>query len=459
MNPEQTMTSPTPMQRPAAAPDAPHPQHRGNDYAAPAHTAGGHDEIPKDLPKIGTGKIMIVAVVGVAILAGLFVLGYVPRRNRIAEANKVAQEQSEKPIVEVQLPKRVTTGGNLVLPADARAMQETPIYPRANGYLKRLLVDIGDHVKAGDLLAEIDTPEVDAQLNEAKAALEQARANMTKSKADLALAQSTLNRYETLAKSDGGLAVTQQDLDEKRAAFNQSQSAANAAGANVTAAEAAVQRLITLQGFEKVTAPFNGVVSARNYDVGALISPANTAAGSELFRLTRADTLRVFVNVPQSAASAVKIGQPATLEVRNFAGKKFAGKVVRTSGAIDPNTRTLRMEIDIPNSDYTLWAGMYGQVTLPILADNPPLIVPTSAMMFAQDGTKVALVDAGGKIRMQKITVGRDLGQELEVTEGLSGDDKVVTNPGERLADGVEVQVAQPGKKDAVQPKTETAQR
>ena len=449
MSADMNSTMTPPQKTPAPARD-------GNGAPAPAH--GGHDEIPKDLPKIGTGKIVIVAIVGVAILAGLFVIGYIPQRKRIAEADRVAKEQGDKPIVDVALPKRPPTSGNLVLPADARAMQETPIYPRANGYLKRLLVDIGDKVKAGDLLAEIDTPEIDAQLNEARAALEQSRANLTKSKADLALAQSTLNRYETLSKSDGGLAVTEQDLDEKRAAFNQAQSASNAAGANVTAAEAAVQRLTTLQGFEKVTAPISGVISARNYDVGALISPANTTVGSELLRVTQADTLRVFVNVPQSYASQIKIDQPASLEVRNFPGRKFTGKVVRTAGAIDPNTRTLRMQIDIPNADYTLWAGMYGQVTMPILADNPPLVVPTSAMMFQSDGTKVAVVD-GGKIRMQKITVGRDLGQELEVTEGLSGDEKVVTNPGERLADGVEVEVVQPAKKDAVQPKTQTAQR
>src|SRR5205814_2209477 len=229
---------------------------------------------------------------------------------------------------------------------------------------------------------------------------------------DEELAQSTLTRYEDATKNSTG-AVTEQDLDQKRAALNQAHAASDAAAANVTAAEAAVQRLVTLQGFEKVTAPFGGIVSARNYDVGALISPANTAAGSELFRLTRADTLRVFVNVPQSYASAVKIGQAAKFEVRNFPGRKFDGKVMRSAGAIDAATRTLRMQIDIPNDDYTLWAGMYGQVTLPLQADQPPLLVPTSAMLFQTDGTKVALVD-GGKIRMQKIAVGRDLGQELD---------------------------------------------
>jgi membrane fusion protein, multidrug efflux system len=399
-------------------------------------------------------RVTLLALVGLGALAAW---GIATRTRALAE---VARQTDELAITKVAVVKPTLGAAQqeLALPGTVQPFADAPILARTNGYVKKWYVDLGARVTTGQLLAEIDTPEVDAQLNEARAALEQSRANLTKSKADLALAQSTLTRYEDLAKSDGGLAVTQQDLDEKRAAFNQAQSASNAAGANVTAAEAAVQRLVTLQGFEKVTAPINGVISSRNYDLGALISPANTSAGSELFRITRADTLRVFVNVPQSYASSIKIDQPANLEVRNFPGRKFIGKVVRTSGAIDPNTRTLRMEVDIPNADYTLWAGMYGQLTMPLLAENPPLIVPTSAMLFQTDGTKVALVD-GGKIRMQKITVGRDLGQELEVTEGLSGEEKVVTNPGERLADGVEVEVAQPAKKDAVQSKTQTAQR
>lgn len=394
----------------------------------------------KDLPSISTRSVVIVVAVIGLLLAALFVIGFIPHRERMQEAEKVALEGRGRPIVDVVQPKRAATGGELVLPGDARAMQETSIYPRANGYLKKLYVDIGDKVKEGQLLAEIDQPEVDAQLNESRAMLEQAKANVAKSEADLELAKSTLARYEDAAKTSDG-AVTAQDVDEKRSAFNQAMSALAASKANVAATEASVQRLTDLQGFAKVTAPFGGIITSRNYDVGALLSPSNTGEGRELFQMTQSDVLRVFVNVPQTYASSIKVGQPARFEVRNFPGKPFAGTVTRMSGAIDPTNRTLRVQIDIPNADYTLLAGSYGQVRLDILPAQPPLIVPTSAMVFQSDGTKVALVK-DGKIQMQKVSLGRDLGIELEVTDGLSGDEHVVTNPGERLADGVEVDVA-----------------
>jgi RND family efflux transporter MFP subunit len=397
-----------------------------------------HEEvIPKDLPRLGSVTVGALTGIGVVILGILFVVGYMPRRNRIAEADRVAAEAADKPIVDVVLPKRTPTAGDLVLPGDARAFQEAALYPRANGYLKKLLVDIGDRVKEGQLLAEIDTPELDAQLNEARAATEQAKANLSKAQADLELAQTTMTRYGNLAKTAG--AVTPQDVDEKRAQFNQSQHAFEAAKANVTASNAAVQRLTDLQSFQKITAPFAGIISERNYDVGALLSSGNT--GKALFRLAQSDTLRVYVNVPQSYASGLKIGQDATLEVRNFPDRKFVGKVARTSGAVDPANRTLRVEINVDNRDNQLWAGMYGTVTLPVLRDQPPLIVPSSALLMQAKGTQVAVIEAN-KVRMKTIGVGRDLGQELEVTTGLTENDQVVANPGERLSEGVEVQIA-----------------
>jgi RND family efflux transporter MFP subunit len=294
-------------------------------------------------------------------------------------------------------------------------------------------------VKAGQLMAEIDIPEIDAELNESRAQLQQIKTNVAKAQADYDLAQSTWNRYDSLARTGNG-AVTEQDLAEKLAAFNQAKAALDSARAAVTASEAAVQRLMDMQSFAKVTAPFGGIVSARNYDIGALLSPTNAGDGKEMFRLTQADTLRVFVNVPQSYASSVKLGQPAGFTVRNFPGKVFEGKVTRTTGAIDPNTRTLRMQVDIPNPDLTLWAGMYGQVKLAITPDHPPLIVPTSAMMFKPDGTIIAVAE-GNRVHLKKVTLGRDFGTELEVVDGLNDNDKVVSNPGERLSEGIEVQV------------------
>ena len=418
-----------------APPHATAPQER-----IAAHSTHEAETVPTDLPKVGARHVTLFSV-GVAIVfIAMFVLGYIPHRARLREANEIAAQRSQKPIVDVVQPKRSAGDTELLLPGDARAMQETLIYPRANGYLKKLLVDIGDHVKAGQLLAEIDTPEIDAQLNETRAALQQAKANVTTSRTNFELTQSTFNRYESLAKTG---AVTSQDVDEKRSMFNQARSALDAASANVAAQEAAVQRLTDLQGFEKVTAPFAGVISGRNYDVGALLNPAVTGPGKELFRLEQVETIRVFVNVPQSYVSSITTGQEAFFESRNYPGKPFKGKLTRSAGAIDPATRTMRVEIDCPNPDDQLYAGMYGTVRLPISKTNTPLILPTSAMMFQADGTKVAVVEDGNRIRTQKVAVGRDFGTELEILEGLAGSERVVSNPGQNIADGLEVQVAE----------------
>jgi RND family efflux transporter MFP subunit len=413
------------------------------------------EQIPKDLPTVKTRHIAIIAFVGVVLLGGLFLVGFIPHRNRVAQAEEIAREQDDRPKVDVVQPRRAESRGELQLPGDARAFQDTSIYPRATGYLKRLLVDIGDRVTEGQLLAEIDAPEVTAQLDEAKAAVEQSKANVTKAQTDLAFAGTTYDRYQSLSKTG---AVTPQDVDEKLAAVNQSRSALDAAKANVTAAQAAVQRLSELQSFQKITAPFAGVITARNYDVGALLQANNT--GKEMFRLEQTDTLRVFVNIPQTYATSIKNGQAATLEVRNFPGRQFTGKVTRAAGALDPSTRTLRMQVDFPNPDGTLIAGMYGQVRFQLADAQPPLLVPTGAMIFEADGTKVALVE-NNHVRFQKVDVGRDLGTELEVTNGLNGDEQVIANPGARLADGVEVQVVDTPTPPQVPPrdKTQTASK
>ena len=218
-----------------------------------------------------------------------------------------------------------------------RAFQETAIYPRTSGYLKRWLVDIGDQVKKDQLLAEIDTPEVDAQLNQSEATLEQTKANVIKAEADMNLAKVTLNRYLDANKQSPG-SVTAQDVDEKQIAYDDAVSALKQVKASVVAQEADVHRLQVLQGFEKVTTPFRGIITARNYDNGALLSAGNTAAGSELFSVQETDTLRVFVNVPQTYVTAIKIGQDGFLNVRNYPGKEFKGTATRWAGALDPTT-------------------------------------------------------------------------------------------------------------------------
>ncbi|MGE5608719.1 MAG: efflux RND transporter periplasmic adaptor subunit [Bacillota bacterium] len=394
--------------------------------------------LPTDLPRIGSGTVCVMALLVAALLGGLFLLGWMPRGHRESQLLSDAEAvQNARPVVEVSLPKRSSATTELVLPGDVRAMQETAIYPRASGYLKRLLVDVGDRVEAGQLLAEIDTPEVDAELTQARALLEQSKANANKTQVDLDLAQKTLRRFEELAQTN---AVAQQQIDEKRSAFDQARAAAEAAKATVAAAQATVGRLTTLQGFEKVVAAFTGTITVRNYDVGTLLSASNTGAGKELFRLEQIDTLRVFVNVPQTYVTMIKKDQVANLTVRNFPGRQFAGKVVRSNESLDAATRTLRFEVDVPNADRVLHAGMYGQVTFQLRNDMPPLTVPTSALVFGGDGTKVAVVQ-DGKVHLQQVTVGRDLGTEVEVPLGLSGEELVVANPDERITEGAEVQV------------------
>jgi multidrug efflux pump subunit AcrA (membrane-fusion protein) len=277
----------------------------GDNHRTAETSQDPHEAIPTDLPRLSNFAVVVAALVVVGCFAGLFALGWFPHQRRDAELTEHAQEMNElKPVVQVAAPQRTQAGQDLVLPADVRAMQETSIFPRANGYLKKLYVDIGDQVKSGQLLAEIDSPDIDAELAQAKAAQVQSQAQQTKAQDDLELAQATFKRYEAFSKTGG---VTQQQFDEKQAALTQAQSVLAAATANVKAADANVQRLAALQGFEKVFAPFSGTITARNYDLGALMTPGGTP-GRELFRIADVSTLRVFVNVPQTYVTALRTG-------------------------------------------------------------------------------------------------------------------------------------------------------
>jgi len=218
--------------------------------------------------------------------------------------------------------------------------------------------------------------------------------------------------------------------------------------ASLAVADAEVKRLTVLQGFERVVAPFAGTITARNYDVGALLAPTNTGDGRELYRLDRTDSLRVFVSVPQAYATGVNIGENAFVTVRNYQGREFAGKVTRSAGAVDPATRTLRFQVDVPNADAKLYAGMYGEVRLPVAAERPTLTVPTSALVFGAEGTFVWVVE-GDRAHKKSVVVGRDFGTELEITSGLSATDDVVKNPGERLVEGMTVRVSRAGSNGA----------
>jgi RND family efflux transporter MFP subunit len=290
-------------------------------------------------------------------------------------------------------------------------------------------------VKEGELLAEIDAPDLDAELVRAQATTALAQQGVAKANNDRELAKATLARYEGLGQKGG---VTQQDLDEKRSNATQAEVALATARASVAASEAEVARLATLQKFERVTAPFQGVVTARDLDVGTLLPSG--ANGRVLFRIARTDVVRVFVDVPQGDATDVRIGGDATLLVRNHPGREFAGKISRTAGALDPATRTLRVQIDVENGDGLLLPGMYGEARLKIVRKSGRATVPTSAVVFDAGGTHVWLVKESKAARLD-VALGTDFGTAIEIENGIAADADVVTNPGERLREGGPVRV------------------
>lgn len=437
----------TPQQAPPPPLPAPHAGNGNGGVGRPAQPGHAHDEnvIPSDLPRPSRTTIAAAVLIFCALLVVLFLLGWIPSRRHLAEAREDARAQSDQtPAVEVAFPKQQASATSVSLPCDVKSLEETAIFPRTNGYLKTLRHDIGDHVQAGELLAEIDTPEVDAQLAQSQANMEQAEANVQKAEADKNLAKTTYDRYQ---KTGPGGGVSQQQIDQQKAAYDDAVSGLEQTRASVVAAEADVKRLQVLQGFEKVTAPFTGTITARNYDIGALLSATDTAAGHEMFRIAQTDTLRVFVNVPQDEATNVRTGQPARLVVRNYPGRHFDGTVARTAGAIDPVTRTLSVELHFPNPKGELYAGMYGEANLDVVPGEKTLVIPSSALLFNANGKQVAIVH-DGKVHLQSINIGKDLGTEMEITSGLNPNDEVVSNPGEKLAEGVQVKVVnqpQPG--------------
>jgi multidrug efflux system membrane fusion protein len=314
----------------------------------------------------------------------------------------------------------------LTLPGTLQGHLEAPIYARASGYLQRWTRDIGESVKQGELLALIDAPEAEQELQQARASGEQIRAR-------LGLAESSLQRWETLRKMD---AVPQQELDERRAARGQAQ-------ADLAAAQANVRRLEQLQAFRRVTAPFAGTIVRRNVDVGALIGAGNNGANRELFYLAQTDRLRIDVAVPQTYAASVKAGQQVSVKLLERPGTPFKGVVARTSGAIDTATRSLHVEISLPNPDGKLLPGAYVEVSLPLSNQVNSLVIPVATLQFRQNGARVALVqsDAQGvqRVILRQVKLGRDFGRELEVLDGVGAQDLLVLNPHDAIEQGERV--------------------
>jgi membrane fusion protein, multidrug efflux system len=391
--------------------------------SAPGHSSTHQKEHVK---KVKPRTLWLIALfAGLAFLI-LFIVGFWIRHDRVKKREKMAKEMRDQPlVVQTVQPKRTQKSFNLTLPADIHPFAAAALYARTSGYLGSWKVDINDRVRPGQVMAVISAPDTDADLEQARAALRQQEAGH-------ALTVATERRFRGLVEIQG---VTQEQLDQNHSAEEQ-------AGANVAAAAATVDRLKALVGFEQITAPFAGVVTARNYDVGALISASNIGPGQELFDLVEDDRLRVFVNVPQADALLIRYDQPAALTLeRNYPGHKFTGQVSRSTGALDPVTRTLRIEIDFENDDpaFHIFPGMYGVAILTIQRDAAVLTVPTSALMFEAEGKRVAIVTGDNKIHFQPIVPGSDFGTEIEITSGLKGDERVVSNPGEQLTEGIAV--------------------
>ena len=379
-------------------------------------------ESARSQPGRGVFVALAVLVVAGAIVAG----GIIPRiRARAAVAGET--REMAVPTVNVIHPKQGAPQQELILPGNIQAFTDSPIYARTNGYLKKWYVDIGAHVKSGQLLAEIETPEVDQQLQQARAQLNTAKANYN-------LSQITAQRYQDLKNTDS---VAKQDVDNAVGSFE-----ANAA--QVSTAEYQVKYLEQLEGFKRIYAPFDGVITARNTDIGALIT-AGSGGGvaTQLFHISATRTLRVYVNVPQQYSPSARPGLAADLTLQEFPGRKFKGKLVRTSDAIDLASRTLLVEVDVDNSTGELLPGAYAEVHLKIPSDVPTYIVPVSALIFRSEGLEVGTVQDDNKAALVRITIGRDLGNEVEVVSGLSDADLVITNPPDSLIAGEAVRIAQ----------------
>jgi RND family efflux transporter MFP subunit len=370
--------------------------------------------------------IAIVVIVLFAVGAGRTVIGRM-QASRALEAN--VAEQS-KQYVRVATPKALPAGPTLSLPGTLQGFVQAPIGARASGYLKHWYKDIGSAVKKGELLAEIEAPELDQQLSQAVAARAQTASSLD-------LARSTMERWEALRKKD---AVSQQELDEKRSADAQ-------ARANLAAADANVERLRQLEGYKRVIAPFGGVITRRNVDVGDLIDAGGSAGARALFVLSQTDPLRVYVNVPQAYAQMIKPGQKVVVTQAELPGQKFDGEIVRTAASIDTATRTMQVEVNLPNKNAVLLPGAFVSVALPLPA-SPSLVIPANALLFRAEGLQVAVVDAKGVVRLKAVQVGRNLGQQVEVLEGVTNADRVVLNPPDSMADGDQVLIAT-GNKDA----------
>ena len=391
--------------------------------------------------------LLVLALLLVVLVVAGFFAGYLPRQRResvLAAESKIAEDSL--PVVNVQKVRRADAKTSLVLPGNIQAVTEAPILARANGYIKRRYADIGDRVKEGQVLAEIDAPELNQQILQAKATVDQANSTVEQAQAALQqghsnenLARVTAQRWENLSKKG---VVSRQENDTYQAQWAAQQANVNAlekavaaARNNAAAVEANVARLNDLLAYQTVRAPFAGVITLRNVDAGALVNEGNTL----LYRIAQTDRLRTYLNVPQADAGSVRVGQQAVLVVPDLPGHGFPGAVTRTANALDPATRTLLVEVQVPNPGALLMPGMYAQVDLSVLRKDPPLLIPGDTLVVRSDGPQVAVVAPDGRVHFARIQLGRDFGDRLEVLSGLEDGQQVVVNPSDAIREGAQV--------------------
>jgi RND family efflux transporter MFP subunit len=398
-----------------------------------------------------TLHVIILLVIAIAIVAGVVFWG-IHARVRAAASVKEATRELAIPTVSVIHPKPGAMKDEVVLPGNIQAFTDSPIYARSSGYLKQWFIDIGGHVKAGETMAKIEAPELDQQVVQAKAtiqqaqaALDQAIANEQQGKANEELARVNADRWKNLV---GKGAVSRQENDQYQAQYqaqvanlNALEQAIAAARSNIAADQANLARLQEMQNYETVKAPFDGIVTARNVDVGALINAGNGGTAQELFHLAATTKLRVYVNVPQVNSRAAVPGLKCYLTLTEFPGRRFAGTLVRTAEAIDPSSRTLLTEVDVDNASGELRPGAYAEVHLQIPEGSRSLIVPVSVLLFRSEGLRVGVIRNGNQAQLVPVVLGKDFGNQVEVVSGISENDVVIANPPDSLASGATVQV------------------
>jgi RND family efflux transporter MFP subunit len=375
--------------------------------------------------------LMLLLFAVLIILAALAVYGVLNRSTTTEKLQQQATQAASEQTVTVVKPERLPTTVSVELPGQTQAYIQAPVFAQTSGYLKKWYFDIGAQVKAGDVLADIDTPQVDQQLNQAKATLKEAQAALD-------LSRVTYQRNQDLLRRR---VIAQQDFDTASSDLGVKQ-------ATVNADEAAVMSLQALEDFKTVKVPFDGIVTARNTDIGALV---NSGSGNPLFIVAQIKPLRVYINVPENMAQDVSVGANTELKFNEFPGREFAGKVVRTAGAIDPSSRTLLTEVDVPNESGELFPGAYTQVRLVTGGNNRSVLIAANTLLFRSEGAAVGIVNQDNVVELRKIKIGRDLGNQLEVTQGLTLDDRIIVNPSDSLAAGQKVKVrpAQEEKKQA----------